>query len=606
MKKRYLVIMILLLTSVLVNYSYAQTTTLTVGGKSRNMIVYAPSGIAQNRPLIIQMHGLNQDAAYQKAQAKWESIADTGKFIVVFPNGINKSWDISGTSDIDFITAIIDNMSSKYGIDKNRVYLSGFSMGGMMTYHAMGKIADKIAAFAPVSGYTLGGATFASSRPIPILHTHGDADDVVNYGGVANIMSGWVKRDNCPTTAKITKPYPSTKANSTTTKSYWGLGDCQTEVVLMTLAGKGHWYSTDINGGTHTSVEIWNFCKRYTTSCGVQSSTTVALTSPVANATFTAPASITFNATATKTGGSITKVEFYNGTTKLGEDATSPYSYSWTNVVAGTYSITAVATDNSGSKTTSTAVSIKVNVPQGPYNGIVHPILGTIQAEEYDLGGNGVAYSDDTPGSEVTPVVNYRTDEDVDIETCTDAGGGYNLGYATAGEWLEYTVNVAATGNYKLDLRVACNGDGRTISLAMDGINVASNITIPNTTGWQTWTTTTINNVPLTAGQHVLRLTIGATSYVNINYMTFSSVITGTEEASIQNSLTVYPNPFENTIHLNKAGEFNYKLYDSLGRLLLQGRAEGETSIGESLQTGLYLLDIQSKTGSQLLKVYKK
>ena len=119
---------------------------IQVGSTTRSMIVYAPSGIAQNRPLIINMHGMNQDAAYQQAQAQWEPIADAERFVVVLPNGINNSWDLSGMSDIDFITAIINNMYSRYTIDRNRVYLSGFSMGGMMTYYAATRIADRIAA----------------------------------------------------------------------------------------------------------------------------------------------------------------------------------------------------------------------------------------------------------------------------------------------------------------------------------------------------------------------------------------------------------------------------------------------------------------------------
>jgi beta-xylosidase len=334
-----------------------------------------------------------------------------------------------------------------------------------------------------------------------------------------------------------------------------------------------------------------------TTSISVSANTTA----------YTAPATINLTATTSISGGTISKVEFYNGTTKLGEDATSPYTYSWTNVTAGTYSITAVATDNLANKTTSSAISVKVGVPQGPYNGIVHPIPGTIQAEEYDLGGNGIAYMDDSPGSEVTPVVNYRTDEDVDIETCTDAGGGYNLGYTTTGEWLEYTVNVAATGNYKLELRVACNGDGRTLSLAMDGTNIATDVAIPNTTGWQTWNTTTVNNVPLAAGQHILRLTIGATSYININYMTFSSVITGLDIDVSTSSPNIYPNPFESDgLVVNTKGEFLYKIFNMSGIMVESGNATGSKKVGQHLATGMYVLHINDNKGSSLHKIEKK
>ena len=88
---------------------------------------------------------------------------------------------------------------------------------------------------------------------------------------------------------------------------------------------------------------------------------------------------------------------------------------------------------------------------------------------------------------------------------------------------MEYTVNVATAGKYNLVLRVACNGDGRTVSLSSNGIAIATDIAIPNTAGWQTWVDVK-TTVTLSAGVQVLRLTLGATDYVNLNYMTFSAI----------------------------------------------------------------------------------
>jgi poly(3-hydroxybutyrate) depolymerase len=246
--------------------SIAQLEYIQVGSTTRNMIVEAPSGIEQNRPLIINMHGMNQDAAYQKSMANWGPIAAAERFVVVYPNGVNKSWDLYGTSDTDFILAIIDEMYSRYSIDRDRVYLSGFSMGGMMTYYAATKIADKIAAFAPVSGYLMGGPNTNSSRPIPIIHTHGTADDVVPFSGVQTCLDAWITRNGCPSTAQVTDPYPSSNPNSTAKKSYWGPGDDGVEIVLMTLEGKGHWWSMDAANSISTSQEIWDFCKNFSLS----------------------------------------------------------------------------------------------------------------------------------------------------------------------------------------------------------------------------------------------------------------------------------------------------------------------------------------------------
>jgi len=90
----------------------------------------------------------------------------------------------------------------------------------------------------------------------------------------------------------------------------------------------------------------------------------VTITNPVNNATYTAPASISLTATAVDADGTIASVKFYNGTTLLGTVTTSPYTYSWTSVAAGTYTITAVATDNAGGVTTSTAITVLINATQ--------------------------------------------------------------------------------------------------------------------------------------------------------------------------------------------------------------------------------------------------
>ncbi len=246
----------------------AQIEEITVGNTVRQMLVYAPSDIEPNRPLLISMHGYNQDINYQKNQAQWELVAKENNFVVVYPGGINRSWDLSGNRDIDFILAIIDEMYKRYAIDRNRVYLSGFSMGGMMTYYAATKIADKIAAFAPVSGYPLWGVNTNSSRPVPIIHTHGTIDDVVSYNGVQSCLDAWIARNNCPTTPVVIDPYPAGNTTSNGVYSYWGPGIDSVEVVLLTLKGVGHWHSNNSNA-VHTSKEIWNFCKKFYLGFGV-------------------------------------------------------------------------------------------------------------------------------------------------------------------------------------------------------------------------------------------------------------------------------------------------------------------------------------------------
>jgi poly(hydroxyalkanoate) depolymerase family esterase len=573
-------------------FASAQTMTLNVGGTNRTMFVHVPSNLGQNRPLVISMHGLNQDINYQKGQAKWEQVADTAKFVVVYPAGVNNSWDISGTRDTDFITAIINDMATRYTIDRNRVYVSGFSMGGMMSYHVANRLADRVAAIGPVSGYLFGN-TVASSRPMPIIHVHGNADDVVRYEpyqnqqGVVAMLQKWRTWNGCPSTGTRTTPYPTNRPNSKSIREYWG--PCNnSEVELITLDGKGHWHSNDDAAGVHTTRELWRFFKRHSLSTGPA----ITLTSPALNATFTAPATINLAATASVSSGTISNVRFYNGTTLLNTDNAAPFSFSWTNVAAGTYSVRAVATDNQG-RMAEVTQTVRVNVPQGAYNGTIHQLPVLIQAEHFDVGGNGSAYNDNTPGSQVTPVVNFRTNEDVDIENTTDAGGGYNIAYIMNGEWLEYTVNVTSAGAYSLDLRMAADGAGKTLHVEVDGVNATGAIAVPNTAGWQIWQTATVNNLNLTQGQHIIRVAFDS-DYMNLNWIEFKKMnVTGLEEERME-TMQLFPNPSEDgNFNLSLATE--WRVYNTIGEMILQGY---DTRINLSdYPSGIYILE--SKFGRQ-------
>jgi uncharacterized repeat protein (TIGR02059 family) len=246
----------------------AQEESIKVGSATRQMIVYAPSGIEQNRPLVISMHGMNQTMYDQKNQTQFQSVAQANNFVLVFPQSNGSMWELWGDNDINFILAIIDEMYNRYGIDRDRVYLSGFSMGGMMSYYAVTRIADKIAAIAPVSGFLMDGPNTNSSRPMPIIHVHGADDTFVPHSRVQECMDAWIARNGCPTTPVVTKPYPANIPSSQSSKKYWGPGKEGVEVVFISVAGVGHWYSDNPNG-VFTSQDIWNFCSKFSLKDGV-------------------------------------------------------------------------------------------------------------------------------------------------------------------------------------------------------------------------------------------------------------------------------------------------------------------------------------------------
>jgi hypothetical protein len=155
---------------------------------------------------------------------------------------------------------------------------------------------------------------------------------------------------------------------------------------------------------------------------------------------------------------------------------------------------------------------------QSPYGGTAWAVPGKIEAENYDNGGQGTSYNDDTSGNSGGV---YRNDG-VDIEGSTDTGGGYNVGYITTGEWLEYTVNVTAAGTFSLQVRVAAAAAGGSLHVEMNGTNVSGSIAVPNTGGWQTWQTVTVNTSSITSGQKVMRIYVDAGGF-NLNHVTFSA-----------------------------------------------------------------------------------
>ena len=326
----------------------AQKQTIDVNGTKREYITYVPANIEENRPLLISCHGMNQDPNYQKGMLKIETVADTARFITVFPQGINNSWDLASDKDINFVKALIDKMHEQYKIDRGRVYLSGFSMGGMFTYFAMNKIADIIAAFAPISGYPMGGMQFASSRPIPIIHTHGTSDSVVDFGRVQSFIDGWVKRNNCPTTPNVINNY---RGASHITRYEYGPGDEGVEVVLMKLAGKDHFISND--KGVLTGDEIWKFCKRYSINMDAP---TLEFVSPAKGGRL-----IMFNneegkvnlnvvAKATANKGEIKSVELYKDEVLVGSKSQAPFEWTVEGMTAGITTLKLVATDTEGNE----------------------------------------------------------------------------------------------------------------------------------------------------------------------------------------------------------------------------------------------------------------
>src|SRR6516162_8204231 len=126
---------------------------------------------------------------------------------------------------------------------------------------------------------------------------------------------------------------------------------------------------------------------------------------------------------------------------------------------------------------------------EGPYGGNPAAVPGTVQAENYDTGGQGVAYN----VTSVNGTGNSFRSDGVDLEVTTDTGGGYDLGWTATGQWFKYTVNAASAGTYTVTFRVAAINavtDAFHISNA-SGTNLSGSVSVPATGAWQNWTNVT-------------------------------------------------------------------------------------------------------------------
>lgn len=361
-----LFVLAVLLTGVCKVSAYKKTSIdINVSGRNRNMVVFTPNTLPENSPLMIVTHGMNQDPEYQLNADKMYELIDTAKFVIAYLRGIDKSWDMNdGGKDKDFVLKTIDEMASRYEIDTNRVYWSGFSMGSMFMYAVMGSMTDKIAAFAPCSGM-MGDPSGSIRKKINLIHCHAYGDDVVVYTQF-NIRNNVTKIANNLKYTNYTKRTNYRTKNGTS----WFTGDREmwkneegNEIVLYSFNVDFH------NPIAENSYEIWNFCKRYTLDPGAPKAK---FTAPAATSRCTSVDTIPVSVSASDEDGYITSIKLYvDGTIKgtatfdgPSEDGNYILDYTWVRPTAKEHTLKAVITDNDKkTKTISRTVTVEKPVP---------------------------------------------------------------------------------------------------------------------------------------------------------------------------------------------------------------------------------------------------
>ena len=234
----------------------------------------------------------------------------------------------------------------------------------------------------------------------------------------------------------------------------------------------------------------------------------------------------------------------------------------------GTFTVKLTATNTQGISTTD-SISITVLGNGTPYLGTPFTVPGLVQAEFYDLGGEGVAYHDKDAINWGVP---FRSNEGVDIEASNDPGGGYDIGWIEDGEWVEYTLNVPTAGLYDVVPYVASVPGGGSLHIEFNGVDLTGNVSIPVTGGWQFWEEVVIPNVYLNAGEQVMHVVFHFGQF-NLNWIDLRPAVTAIgEDAGVPLHFELqqnYPNPFNPStqiaFQMPYSGKATLKIYNVLG-----------------------------------------
>lgn len=255
----------------------------------REYILYIPEiyDPGTTVPLVLNFHGYTSNAFEQMNYGDFRPISDTAGFLVVHPLGTedlfgnnhwNVGWGASSVDDVGFTAALIDSLSADYSIDPDRIYSTGMSNGGFMSYHLACNLSDRIAAIASVTGSMNidAPANCVPDHPMPVIEMHGTSDFIVPYDGsemflpVVDVVDHWVTFNNCDTIPVITNlPDTDTTDGSTVEHQLFQYGDNGVEVQHYKIINGAHTWPGSAFGGPGTnydinaSVEIWKFFRRF-------------------------------------------------------------------------------------------------------------------------------------------------------------------------------------------------------------------------------------------------------------------------------------------------------------------------------------------------------
>lgn len=265
-------------------------------GELREYSVFLPSSYqeGQSLPMVFNLHGFGSNVTEQIFYSNLNIVAQEEDFIVVTPQGLVRTTSIGQTGehwnayfgtdvdDVDFLNLLIDRVYTDYNIDLARVYSTGMSNGGFMSYRLACELSDRITAIASVAGgvFNIQLNNCSPDRAVPIMQVHGTNDAIVDFDGIPlfapsipELVDFWVDLNNCSTPADtIEIPNISTTDNSTVNKLEYNNGDDDAKVWFYIVENGGHtWPDAAIdlpgevtNHDFNASEHIWEFFSQFT------------------------------------------------------------------------------------------------------------------------------------------------------------------------------------------------------------------------------------------------------------------------------------------------------------------------------------------------------
>ncbi len=265
---------------------YSQFTgedkTIDIDGVAREYRVHLPPSYdaTSKAPVVIAMHGMTSNKNWFQIMSNMDVHSDAQGMVTVYPQGLERKlfgnsqsvthWNASFGSDVDdisFISQLIDTVIADYNLDADRVYITGHSNGGFMTYELMCSIPEKIAAAAPHAALMSNASKqdCAQKHNIPLLHIHGTGDGAVPYKGrfgfntsVPDTLKFFADRYNCDA-EKVSKDLPDLDVNDGATVSYETYENCQSGGAIehYVIHEGGHtWSGSEIVNDTPHSMDI--------------------------------------------------------------------------------------------------------------------------------------------------------------------------------------------------------------------------------------------------------------------------------------------------------------------------------------------------------------